>query len=151
MKRLYTILTLAILLGACAPINNLYFTDYRPYVEKGFFISSSSSINYKHIPLGEIAIEKHLQVIKKEFEKKTTTNHKKKYDPIYGENMGSFKKKYNPFPGFSEYLLDLIYNNCKKVGANGVIGLKVYVDKALVYHVSGTAIKIVDKEYSKTN
>lgn len=97
--------------------------DYSRYTNKGFYITTSLDVNFEYQAIGSL-----------------TANFLNGYDPIVeGENFvyidlidGSKVKKTSDkyIAGTPQGVMDLLYEKCVEMKANGIINLKInYVSK----------------------
>lgn len=148
-KVLLAILCLASLSSCSVKIpyvQEAYFTDYRIFMEKGFFITESDAVSFDYDAVGSMAIEQragHELILKKG----------DNFDSTY--SSGLLEKKWGKYKNVSlEGAMDYFYSEAKKKGADGTIKFKVetifegrtsggmVVNTPVGYTISGMLIKI---------
>lgn len=130
-KALLVIVT--VLLASCAAIPDyVSIVDYRPYLAEGFRIYSSDAVPFEYDCLAEISIDKYA------FRQIPVSG----TYAVNGERIPSD----NDYLTYNEVLAEFVYR-AKEMGANGIIGLHIKLDRRTsYYHITGTAIHIKGAE-----
>ena len=154
MKKILMLLMVVGLFSSCG-INklpytsNIYVLDYKYFTEKGFFITESNSVNFDYEPVGSISVLISSGYVKSEKEL-AKQNSKKSFDDSLYPFVNSYGSKF--IAANYNDALDMIYDEAKAQGGNGVINLKtasypaVYNEKGILLSesyitVSGMVIK----------
>lgn len=138
MKKVLLSLMFLAVMSSCSTVKYKTYSsmvDFRPYMEKGFFITQSNSVSFDYEPIGCI------QAVAVSGQDKNKSVDKQKKD--YGDGLltqGRFHEV-----SINDAIEEL-YNQCLKNNANGVLDLKMdiivnqagIVEKAIV---TGMAIK----------
>lgn len=121
------VLLLILLLSSCSTIKYSeygYSLDYSQYTAEGFFITEATSVNFAYTPIGSC-----VGASKSGYEKgepipytKTLKNGGEIYNPDFG------KGRYKYIPASYQSALYQIVNESKKIGADGIIGLRFVTD-----------------------
>lgn len=116
------------LITSCYPAKTLFHqesshVDYRPYSKTDFFLTEANSVSFEYSPISSvISIVKPGYVDKKDIVK--TKEEKDFKDDLYANNkhlkLGSDFKLASP-----QDALDGLVKEAKKLGANGIINLKI--------------------------
>lgn len=149
MKKYLVLILLSVLFTGCSVkrpfMNMVYFTDYRPFLEKGFFISESDAVSFDYDAIG------HTEII-------LTSG----YEPTFGlspnekPKVGLLEKKVkgNYIHVTLEGAMNNFYEKAAAKGANGA--LKLHIEPITIesikdgmpalehigYKMSGMLIKI---------
>ena len=144
MKKLLWMLPLAFIASCVTIPKPQHYTivghvDYRPYSEKGFFITESNSVNFDYTPVSTIVI--------KSVPGYLPEGRKPKIDPRSNNDMYSVPGQEDIKPNDDGHIsvtvksvLDMLYQKAVEAGANGIINLEVRVSDG-GYIASGMAIK----------
>ncbi|TKC06936.1 hypothetical protein [Pedobacter frigoris] len=146
MKKIYFAFALIASLSSCsAPIvkpryiKDVYIFDYSKYADKGFFFSESNSVNFNYIPIGSINAynESGYEVVSSVKERERND------DVLMAEHsFHTSTTRYGDKLILADRsdLIDEVYKQALKKGANGIINLKfVFTTKNVT--ISGMAIK----------
>lgn len=130
MKKIILSAVSVLILSSCA-ITGPYYReyansiDYSKYSEKGFFLTESNSVSFNYTPIATVycVIENgYVRVVDgKEYQ-------------LQGETYGSKNLEWKK--GYADTTLDKLYQEAKKLGADGIINLQFSNNRA-----SGMAIK----------
>ncbi|WP_437921504.1 hypothetical protein [Sphingobacterium sp. LRF_L2] len=111
------------MLLSCGPQKSLYTAfassvDYRPYTQKGFFITESNSVNFDYKPVSSV-----VAVVKSGYSESkdasVETIKPKKLPTQQTLIMKDFVE------ASSQVALDKLYEKAQELGANGIINLKI--------------------------
>ena len=150
MKKMFFVVIISLLAVSCVTTDKMYSLStseisYSLYTQQGFFFSESNSVSFEYEPIGSVYSMSRAGYVpqgKSTVKKTTKTNLDDIYENNRSENGLSFtsgKYKSANIPD----ALDAMYQNAKRLGADGVINLKYefsYVPSERVV-VSGMAIK----------
>lgn len=149
MKRFFLTLVCLTSLTSCSVkipyVQETYFTDYRSFMDKGFFITESDAVSFDYDAIGSMSIEQR-------------SGHEftvKKGDNFYSEYYSQVEQKWGKFKKASlEEAMNYFYEEAKDKGADGTIKFKVetifeekqsygiMVKTPIGYIISGMLIKI---------
>jgi hypothetical protein len=141
MKKMILLFAIVLIFASCETSKFLttetYFLDFRPYAEKGFTMSSTI-INESFEPIGDISC-----ICTGGYDTKGLKMKEDESGMKYA-NVGLNKK---PVPCNFNDVIEKIYQESLKVGANGIINLKIdakspFDAKNSVLSISGLAVKI---------
>lgn len=151
MKKLLLIAIVALSLSACTLqmySQKAWVGDFRKYTEENFTISTLST-GFQYSSIGAVKIKFYDGYVKKDEVKEKAPSTMAKEDPIYGNTnfKGTFysKKKYDYFSPSYDYMLSELVAYAKKLGATGILDLKIYptvIGSTTFYTASGLAVKI---------
>ena len=128
MKK-FLIITFASLIASCAAIPDyVSIVDYRPYLAEGFRIYSSDAVPFEYDCLADISIDKY--AVRQD-----------RANAIYAVNGERIPSDID-YITHDEVLAEFV-ERAKSMGANGIIGLHIKLDRRTGYYrITGTAISI---------
>lgn len=151
MKKLLLTVCAVMALTLCSCLstfkNTVYFTDYRPVAQNGFFVTEANTVPFDYDPIGSMTLKQYngVEIEKENKVKKEVTG----YDDVYMDKLPEKtakpeKKKSNYKYATAESALEAFAEVAKNKGANGVIGLRIqfilYKDSKQGIEVSGMLI-----------
>lgn len=123
--------------------NKVFFTDYRPVAQNGFFVTEANTVPFDYEPIGSMVLEQYNGYVSESGEKikKEVVG----YDDVFmdklpekGSKEAKQKNKYKY--ATAESTLEAFAEQAKMKGANGVIGIKFqWIDSK---SVSGNGIVV---------
>lgn len=144
MKHYLLLLSFVFLLAGCAKapyVSNTYFTDYRTFTDKKFFITESDAVSFDYDAIGHIEVE-----VQSGYEFKGNASNK---------SNGLMEKKWGKFiQADINKVMDEFYQKATDKGANGALKLNITSivsrmqiggitqDVIIGYRISGMLIKI---------
>jgi uncharacterized protein YbjQ (UPF0145 family) len=143
MKKLTALLLLALAVSSCRTpfLSSNASIDYTKYSERHFFFTESNSVSFDYTPIASVI---NTQISGYEHLFKNGVEQFKTGDYGYKVAKTTNKQKFATV----ESTLDDLYNNAVKMGANGVINLKIVnqystgkLPVVVGYSASGMAIK----------
>lgn len=154
MKNLFLLILIVVVLSSCAtlpsPQSYVGMIDYTELTQRGLFVTESNSVSFDYEPIGSIYAEETDGWIKKSQVKEESKSKKKDIysDDYYSSSRLEFGKK-EFMPADVNRVLQSVADQLKRVGANGIINMKIdYIkiplSKELSLNriiVSGMAIK----------
>lgn len=137
MRKITLIAFVALILAGCQTstffTTETYLFDFRTYAEKGFYMSTAG-INQQYMPLGEITVDCQNGYNPETLKMKETPD---------GRAYGVIKKNSEKINCTPEFVLELLYNEAKALGANGVIHIEITgIDGANKMIITGLLVKI---------
>lgn len=153
MKKYLALICVIALLSGCSTklpyVNNTYFTDYRSFLKKGFFITESDAVAFDYDAIGHIEVD---MCSGNEVVMKKTTAGLASKKP---DSNGILTKKWGKYISVSlEDAMNEFYKQAKDQGADGALKLdiKPVIGERMVngfllqvpygYKISGMLIKI---------
>lgn len=157
MKKLLLTVCAVMALTLCSCLstfkNTVYFTDYRPVAQNGFFVTEANTVPFDYDPIGSMTLKQYNGI-----ENQNEVNNEKEskvkkevtgYDDVYMDKLPEKtakpeKKKSKYKYATAESALEAFAEVAKNKGANGVIGLRIqfisYKDSKEGIEVSGMLI-----------
>ena len=146
MKKILLLAVAALAMTSCSKIpytSTVTVIDYSYFTKKGFFITEAPSVSFDYEPVGSI-------MVRVESGHEVTKEEKKVSKSILGGEIETYTTKFGKYKVATiDDALDFIYEESTKVGANGLINVKItplstYLSGQTYvtgYIVSGMAIK----------
>ena len=106
--------------------------EYKKYIDKGFFVSELSTVSFDYTPLGSSAVTVYSGTYKPTKEEK---------EKLKKESTSLVQTKPLKIATY-EGALDALYEECIKIGANGVINVKFTNNKTILPIITATGIAI---------
>ena len=126
MKKLMLLLLVPIVLGACAlrkpVLMSATLIDYSKFTNQGFFFTESNSVSFEYKPVGSVSA-----LFYSGYELKPGQTMISNGDDVY--SGGGLVKTTSKFiPATQQGVVDQLFTEAKKVGANAIINLKTKQD-----------------------
>ena len=147
MKKLLLFLLIVFSLNSCMSLKTPYranfsMISYKPFTEKGFYITESNSVSFGYESIGHISVAVSSGYVKSEEDIEKAQKQTAFIDENFaGEEQDPF---YNPGSIFVEATpedaLKLMQKKIIEQGGNGIINLKYSYNLGAIY-LSGMAIK----------
>lgn len=146
MKKIFFFTLISILISSCTTVKYSeygYSLDYSSYTSQGFFLTEAPSVNFNYDPVGSVIGVSISGYEKNKSEKASYTKTLSDGSKIYNADFG--KDPSNYVRASYENAVYQLVNESKKIGANGIIGLKFQTssttDGRLEIRAYGMAIK----------
>ena len=125
MKKTFFFTLISILISSCTTVKYSEYgdsLDYSSYTSQGFFLTEAPSVSFNYEPIGSVIGVSISGYDKNKSEKESYTKVLSDGSRIYNPDFG--KNQTNYISANYEGALFQLVNESKKIGANGIIGLK---------------------------